>query len=182
MHACEHSIDHQGLWQGWVTASNILQPSPPQLRSPWQAAKPSSTDGSLAALFSLEGRLQAHSEARCLPGTPQLRGAWHVGRGKPLEEVMQRDFSYVVLGGLSHLVWSFLLCTAPKTFRNTHIYSTNTLPELCVCVARLCAPCKRHTSPAKHQTRSTNTHKRSNNTPQPHQNTKHLNPRLLNIS
>ena len=65
---------------------------------------------------------------------------------------------------------------------HTHIHSTNTLPELCVCVARLCAPCKRHTSPAKHQTRSTKTQKRSNNTPQPHQNTKHLNPRLLNIS
>ena len=72
-----------------VTASSILQPSPPQLRSPWQATKPSSTDESLATLFSLEGRLQVHSKARCLPGKPQLRGAWlnYVLRGPCLKRI-----------------------------------------------------------------------------------------------
>ena len=80
-----------------ATASNIFQPIPPHLRSPWPAAKPSSTDESMATLFSLEGRLQVHSKARCLPMTPQLRGAWltYVGRGAclqrvRLDEVLQR--------------------------------------------------------------------------------------------
>ncbi|MFM7980474.1 MAG: hypothetical protein ACKPKO_14265, partial [Candidatus Fonsibacter sp.] len=36
--------------------------SPIQLRSPWQATKPSSTYEFLATHFSLEGQLQVHSE------------------------------------------------------------------------------------------------------------------------
>ena len=155
MHVCEHLIDLQGLWRGWVTASIIFQPSPPQLRSPWQAAKPSSTTGSLATLSSLEGRMQVHSEALCLPRTPQLRGAWRVGCGAcltwvPLDEVLQRDLSY-------HILFGLFSCSQHQKPSETHTHTFNKHPTRVVCVCgSMCTPCKRHTSPAKHQTRSHN--------------------------
>ena len=92
-------------------APNMIQPSPSQLRSPWQAAKPSSTDESLTTLFSLEW-LQVHSKARCLPGAPQLSGAWlnYVGRGAclkrvRLDELLRGDFHTLRLEGC-HLLFA----------------------------------------------------------------------------
>ena len=82
-----------------------------------------------------------------------MRGAWlkYVGRGAclkrvRLDELLRGDCSYIVLGGLSPLVWWLLLFWAEataaqrqKTFKHTHTHTFNkhTQPTRVVCVCAL---------------------------------------------